>query len=58
MAGTADFTLLTPGIRSAYHEGVTSRMDHPVVEIVAHKLALEGQGGCQAGVALLVFKVT
>ncbi len=52
MAGTADFTLLTPGIRSAYHEGVTSRVDHPVVEIVAHKTALEGQGGCQAGVAL------
>jgi NADP-dependent aldehyde dehydrogenase len=53
MAATADFTLLTPGIRSAYQEGVTSRVDHPGVDVVAHKPGFEGQGGgCQAGVAL------
>jgi NADP-dependent aldehyde dehydrogenase len=52
MASTADFTLLTSGIHSAYQEGVTSRVDHPAVEVVAQKAAPEGQGGCQVGVAL------
>ena len=52
MTGTPAFTMLTPGIRSAYHEGVASRLHHAGVETVTQQPIEQGPGSCQAGTAL------
>jgi NADP-dependent aldehyde dehydrogenase len=52
MAGTAEQTMLTPGIRSSYQKGVVSRLDQSGVATVAQKTA---EASCAAGAAL--FKV-
>ena len=52
MAGTAEQTMLTPGIRSSYRKGVGSRLDQSGVATVAQKTA---EASCAAGAAL--FKV-
>ena len=52
MAGSAEQTMLTPGIRSSYRKGVGSRLDQSGVATVAQKTA---EASCAAGAAL--FKV-
>ncbi len=52
MAGTPEFTMLTPGICSSYHAGVSSRTHHAQVATVAQKVVEQVQGGCHAGTAL------
>jgi 2,5-dioxopentanoate dehydrogenase len=52
MAGTAEQTMLTPGIRSSYQKGVVSRLDQSGVATVAQKTA---EASCGVGAAL--FKV-
>jgi len=52
MAATPQFTMLTPGICSAYHEGVSSRVRHAQVETIAERSVERLPGGCQAGAAL------
>jgi NADP-dependent aldehyde dehydrogenase len=52
MAGTAEQTMLTPGIRSSYQKGVGSRLDQSGVATMAQKTA---EASCAAGAAL--FKV-
>ena len=49
MAGTAEQTMLTPGIRSSYQKGVVSRLDQSGVATVAQKTA---EASCAAGAAL------
>ena len=51
MAGTPEFTMLTPGICSSYQEGISSHLRHAGVETVASK-PVERGSGCQAGAAL------
>jgi len=52
VAGTAEQTMLTPGIRSSYQKGVVSRLDQSGVATVAQKTA---EASCGVGAAL--FKV-
>jgi NADP-dependent aldehyde dehydrogenase len=52
MANTPEFTMLTPGIGSAYREGVSSRVQHPQVKTVALKEVEPGPGRSQSGTAL------
>jgi NADP-dependent aldehyde dehydrogenase len=49
MAGTAEQTMLTPGIRSSYQKGVASRLDQSGVATAAQKTA---EASCGAGAAL------
>jgi hypothetical protein len=46
MAGSAEQTMLTPGIRSSYQKGVGSRLDQSGVATVAQKTA---EASCAAG---------
>lgn len=52
MTGTPAFTMLTPGIRSAYQSGVTSHDQHAAVATVAKLDIDQGPGHCHAGTAL------
>jgi NADP-dependent aldehyde dehydrogenase len=52
MTSTAAFTMLTPGIRAAYHAGVSARTHHAQVETIAHRTVEQEAGSCQAGAAL------
>lgn len=52
MAGTPEFTMLTPGIRSSYDKGVSSRLASAAVATVAHKEVDQGPGNATAGTAL------
>jgi alpha-ketoglutaric semialdehyde dehydrogenase len=52
MSGSAEQTMLTPGIRSSYQKGVVSRLDQSGVATVAQKTA---EASCGVGAAL--FKV-
>ena len=52
MVGTPEFTMLTPGIRSAYQEGVTARVHRAGVETIAHISTAPGPGVAHAGPAL------
>jgi alpha-ketoglutaric semialdehyde dehydrogenase len=49
IAGTAEQTMLTPGIRSSYQKGLASRLDQAGVATVAQKTA---EASCGAGAAL------
>jgi alpha-ketoglutaric semialdehyde dehydrogenase len=52
MSATPEFTMLTPGIRKSYHEGVTSRAEEAGVATVAQREKEPGPGGSQAGTVL------
>src|SRR5262249_49775165 len=49
MVATPDQTMLTPGIKSSYHEGVTSRGSQTGVATVMQR---SGEADCAAGTAL------
>jgi 2,5-dioxopentanoate dehydrogenase len=49
MAGTPEQTMLTPGIRSSYQQGISTRVDQRGVAAVAQKSA---EAKCAAGAAL------
>src|SRR5438132_205990 len=51
MTTTAPFTMLTPGICSAYREGVEKFSQNPRVELIAEQKINEA-GNCLAGAAL------
>jgi NADP-dependent aldehyde dehydrogenase len=51
MGATPEFTMLTPGICSSYHQGVSSHLEHAQVETIVNKRVERGSG-CQAGTAL------
>ena len=50
MSGTAQQTMLTPGISSSYRRGISSRADQPGVKTVAS--SAEQVSGCQVGTVL------
>ena len=52
MATTPEFTMLTPGIRSSYEKGVSSRVSSAAVATVARKEVDCGPGKATAGTAL------
>jgi alpha-ketoglutaric semialdehyde dehydrogenase len=52
MSATPEFTMLTPGIRKSYHEGVTSRAEEAGVATVVQRENKPGPGGSQAGTVL------
>jgi alpha-ketoglutaric semialdehyde dehydrogenase len=52
MTGTPAFTMLTPGIRAAYHAGISSHAQQARIETVTQGTVEQGPGECQAGAAL------
>jgi 2,5-dioxopentanoate dehydrogenase len=52
MAGSPQFTMLTPGIGSAYRAGLASHQNQPQVTTVVNGSIDQGAGGCATGAAL------
>lgn len=52
MAGTAEQTMLTPGISSSYRKGVSERLSHEGVETIEGSVGAEKRAGCEVSAQL------